>query len=1061
MADEPTDVFQFMTLRAGERTEPSASRIDFVRDAAFFNPHASLEVGPDVNDEIDPYADLGPGYHDIDIFSPQSPSAIGPAIYALLFGPAALDGTSEAAASQHRRRTAAIELAEQRLVAGFAYGFAQDPLPPSIDTVDLDAISTVVAGRRLAALAHRPSYMRGRTLHVLPSSPTDLATPLTRQLAIANNLFVAIASRPRKAGALLDFTTLADALASQFALASSPIPLVEWMFDERGRYNPSSFVTKRALFDNLYALYLQRKRERVSLDAAVTGLAVFQTLEAIAIAQYYRATIEIGGLPPTRQRLHTVLTATYPMLATWRPSTPSPLAVLDDAGVASFTTIDALARSLAAKPIIHPLFARLSNTLRPFNSLAPIGIGDLKVVKQKFLGYRKGEIAHIETILSGEKKVRVHRSLDRTEATFTLSRSADSDVTRDSQTTSRYELKNEAEEALKTDLGITAGASFTYKGNPVVEAGVTAGMTFALSKNASQKLAKSFVNEVVAKATSRVQSKVSQQRTSSRINEVEETNTHELANPAGDEDHISGQYLWLDKIYEGRIHNFGRRLMFELVLPEPAAFFVESRLYAYLQTLDVPRYPNASDPPSATGPTLPATAGEIDEDTYRDLALRFDLSAFPYPPPVVGPLSLTAEDGTPAFRIRTPFVITREPNLAQAYAATLANVPEGYELADATVVGAATFPEINEVGNPNLVNTLEITIAGAIVFTKIDETQRSWSSFGPTDTGVTYAAFPPSTPALAAVPVTIRDITCTQYTLQISVTLRRTAACFERWQRAVFDEVRRRTQASPAETSESESPLATYQRALRELRAAPLAEILRGTSGARNDITVARELKRQCIAMIAKEADSEQADDVLPTLPAIAMRELDVAFPVFDVLAPAEPNNPVREATVQFVDRPETPLPQFSTIAIDEAVARGRYVQFLEQAFEWEQLSQVFYPYFWARAPRWIELMSREDPADPLFTEFLQAGSAKVLLAVRPGYENAVLHFLATREAWEGGPAPVIGDPLYLPLYQEVHERQDDLAASTPEGEPWTFALPTSLVYLESERFPLVNPYLP
>ncbi|MBI4047004.1 MAG: hypothetical protein HY371_09305, partial [Devosia nanyangense] len=118
-----------------------------------------------------------------------------------------------------------------------------------------------------------------------------------------------------------------------------------------------------------------------------------------------------------------------------------------------------------------------------------------------------------------------------------------------------------------------------------------------------------------------------------------------------------------------------------------------------------------------------------------------------------------------------------------------------------------------------------------------------------------------------------------------------------------------------------------------------------------------------------------------------------------------------------------------------------------------------FYPYFWARMPMWLQLMNRDDPADPLFTEFLQAGSARVLLAVKPGYENAVLHFLATREPWLGGASPVIGDPLYLPLYEEVRDRQDDLAGAEPVGDSWEFTLPTSLVYLQSTAYPLPMEY--
>ena len=58
----------------------------------------------------------------------------------------------------------------------------------------------------------------------------------------------------------------------------------------------------------------------------------------------------------------------------------------------------------------------------------------------------------------------------------------------------------------------------------------------------------------------------------------------------------------------------------------------------------------------------------------------------------------------------------------------------------------------------------------------------------------------------------------------------------------------------------------------------------------------------------------------------------------------------------------------------------------------------------------------------------------------------------------DGGPSPVVGDPLYIPLYEEVRSQQDDLLGSTPVGKSWEFTLPTSLIYLESE-YPLVMEY--
>ena len=43
----------------------------------------------------------------------------------------------------------------------------------------------------------------------------------------------------------------------------------------------------------------------------------------------------------------------------------------------------------------------------------------------------------------------------------------------------------------------------------------------------------------------------------------------------------------------------------------------------------------------------------------------------------------------------------------------------------------------------------------------------------------------------------------------------------------------------------------------------------------------------------------------------------------------------------------------------------------------------------------------------------------------------------------------MIGDPLFVAVYQELRNQQDNFAAATPEGDPWEFVLPTSLTYID------------
>jgi hypothetical protein len=144
-------------------------------------------------------------------------------------------------------------------------------------------------------------------------------------------------------------------------------------------------------------------------------------------------------------------------------------------------------------------------------------------------------------------------------------------------------------------------------------------------------------------------------------------------------------------------------------------------------------------------------------------------------------------------------------------------------------------------------------------------------------------------------------------------------------------------------------------------------------------------------------------------------------------------------------------LPQ---IDVFEAAGEGAYVRFFEQAFEWEQITWVTYPYFWGRKNQWDERINYEDP-DPLFNEFLKSGYCRVSIPARPGFEGAIDHFMTFGELWNGGPLPPISGPLYLPIADEIAERLDRPGDEIQQGDPWVVRIPTTLVKLRpDDRLP-------
>jgi hypothetical protein len=140
------------------------------------------------------------------------------------------------------------------------------------------------------------------------------------------------------------------------------------------------------------------------------------------------------------------------------------------------------------------------------------------------------------------------------------------------------------------------------------------------------------------------------------------------------------------------------------------------------------------------------------------------------------------------------------------------------------------------------------------------------------------------------------------------------------------------------------------------------------------------------------------------------------------------------------------------TINFVQARAEGEYIQFFENAFEWTNMSYVFYPYFWGRRQTWVEKIGL-DNSDPDHLAFLQAGAARVVAPVRPGYKEVVVHYLDTGEIWGGEDIPDLRgvSAPYVDIATEIREQQGNPLTEPVLVDEWDVKLPTSLVMLQDE----------
>jgi hypothetical protein len=136
--------------------------------------------------------------------------------------------------------------------------------------------------------------------------------------------------------------------------------------------------------------------------------------------------------------------------------------------------------------------------------------------------------------------------------------------------------------------------------------------------------------------------------------------------------------------------------------------------------------------------------------------------------------------------------------------------------------------------------------------------------------------------------------------------------------------------------------------------------------------------------------------------------------------------------------------------------ASSPVIQFFEQAFEWSNIVYICYPYFWGAKARWV-LNATSASADPVFDQFLNAGSVRLVVPARPGFENVVNYFLYTSCVWSGQAPPGPNDPGYLSVADEIQALQVGATTGTPVGDPWEVTLPTTLLWAGTDpgRLPI------
>lgn len=644
-----------------------------------------------------------------------------------------------------------------------------------------------------------------------------------------------------------------------------------------------------------------------------------------------------------------------------------------------------------------------------------VGIGDLLVVKQHIRAYEASEIAHIENIMPRERRERSHRRLDRSEETFTTELETEVEKETELATTERFELSEEASRTVKEEQQLSFGLSLSAKYGPTVEFGSEFEYSRQDSREETGKSSTTYAKDVVERSLERVRDRVLRRRTTLVLQELEETNLH--AFEPGFQREV-GIYQFVEKVYEARVFDYGKREMFDFMIPEPASYLWHlSKEQAGEAAEQNEPVPPLELPPSVI-PEL-TVVGADGVSTYERLAVRYRADGIEPPPEEKITLSKSARypDGGGAEGRATNTLILDlnvppgyRPQRARLSAIAHSGESDSHQL---TLVGFVVLDRLSirdiEDGQAlpafaQAYGTTYLNPSTVSGISRSDEVMLFGMSESQTielDSG----AFPDESP----LQIGVFGYATKEYVVSVDVECTRTDGLLQAWRLKTFDKL---CGAYEERLLEFQEQYARFQQEQRKKVTEGNTDRQFGAAPSRKEEIIHGELKKHCIAIVTE--DFFAAND-----------------------------------SPQVMEEPSGGAPQFRFAVARE---RGNLVRFLEQVFEWQHLQYVFYPYFWGRTGPWAERF-HEDDAAHRFRQFKQSGWARVVVPVRRGFEEALHYYLETGNVWGGhGAPPRIGEALSLSIADEIRERTDDgVLDAIPVGPAWEVRVPTNLVLLRAD----------
>src|SRR5690554_2083690 len=611
-----------------------------------------------------------------------------------------------------------------------------------------------------------------------------------------------------------------------------------------------------------------------------------------------------------------------------------------------------------------------------------VGTAQLLVVKQQIKRYEASEIAHIENILSGEKKVRTHDLLTRTEEFYSSVSEKTAEKENELESTERFELNKQVSKTLQKDTEMGLELSVSGKYGPTVSFEGNFNLGQNTSEATATENATSYAKETIERSKERIVEKLAITQERTLIREIRETNKHILENDSQN-NHKFAIYQYVDKIYESQVFDYGKRQMFDFMIPEPSS-------YLWYLKENTPYELDLAEPLDLKSFGINEIA-DINKYNYQTIASYYKVSDLPEPPQLYRTRKLRLSFGTGAesdegkFKSGTSGELEippmYQPNLATI--SILATSDEDLHFSLNIGGKLVHFPKSGFSVTDVAGGHKRYSLSGAVVSLGHDTTLANGEKLFVDLYGYESANY--------YVHLNVRfyaiyDQNLLEYTV------------VNKWKQEVFGKLSEAYQNMMLQFQQEKAVKEAEAEARNEL------EVDFDAPPSVYQKMIHTELKKHCLALIRNEHPG--------TFNTIHTGEP----PQFDITDAKEDGEVIRFLEHAF---------------------EWSQLQYVLYPYFWARPDDD--------QKGWINrILSNEN--DFSFNDFLQAGYARVVVPVREGFDAAVSYFIEKGQVFNDLGEPELDDPLYISIVEEIKERTGAGKDEIPVGDAWETRLPTSAV---------------